>query len=137
MIRRILVFLFAVCSTMVMAGTEAVSPNGRLSLRVNGEGYVLSYRQLPVLQIAAVGMELQGCEGARVQRCETLALGKRVAKVKADYQMLSGKCLHCTNQANEYRVRLDANTVLVVRLYNDGLAFRYELTDSKGGCRRN
>ena len=45
-----------------------------------------------------------------------------VQKVKADYQMLSGKQLHCTNEANEYRMGS-----LVMRLYNDGIAFRYEL----------
>ena len=43
------------------------------------------------------------------------------SRIKADYQMLIGKRLHCTNEANEYRM---GN--LVMRLYNDGLAFRYE-----------
>lgn len=47
-----------------------------------------------------------------------------VRKVKADYQMLAGKRLHCTNEANEYR-----SGNLVLRMYNDGVAFRYEYSN--------
>jgi hypothetical protein len=46
--------------------------------------------------------------------------------IKDDYQMLSGKRLHCTNQAREYEAKLSDNLRLVLRLYNDGIAFRYE-----------
>ena len=53
---------------------------------------------------------------------------KKSGKVKADYKMLAGKRLHCTNQANEYVARLGNGRQLVVRLYDDGLAFRYELS---------
>ena len=42
--------------------------------------------------------------------------------------MLSGKRLHCTNQAREYEAKLGENLRLVMRLYNDGVAFRYELS---------
>ena len=45
--------------------------------------------------------------------------------------MLGGKRLQCSNEANEYVSKLCQNTRMVVRLYNDGLAFRYELADLK------
>ena len=46
---------------------------------------------------------------------------KFIQRLQTDYQMLSGKRLHCSNEANEYRA---GN--LVIRLYNDGIAFRTE-----------
>ena len=45
--------------------------------------------------------------------------------VTDDYRMLSGKRLHCTNEAREYEAKLSENLRLVLRLYNDGIAFRY------------
>lgn len=93
------------------ASAQVMSPNGKLALTVAGSDLTVSYEQQPVLTFQ-VGMD-------------TAPLGtnmKFVQKVKADYQMLSGKRLHCTNEANEYRMGS-----LVMRLYNDGIAFRYEL----------
>ena len=49
-------------------------------------------------------------------------------RLLVSYDMLAGKRLHATNEANEYATPLGKNTKLVVRLYNDGLAFRYELS---------
>ncbi len=93
------------------AGPKAQSPNGRLSLQARGNGLTVFYDSKPVLDIPTMGVE--GSTGVH-----QLTLTKAV---DADYQMLIGKRLHCTNQANEYRAGS-----LVLRLYNDGLAFRYE-----------
>ena len=46
-------------------------------------------------------------------------------KIKEDYNMLIGKRSHCTNQANEYKAVVDDSKTLVIRVYNDGVAFRY------------
>lgn len=55
-----------------------------------------------------------------------------------DYDMLVGKKSHCHNEANEYTLaftdKQSNNVNLVIRLYNDGIAFRYEfdnLNDTK------
>jgi hypothetical protein len=40
--------------------------------------------------------------------------------IEEDYTMPAGKRRHCTNEANEYRCGQ-----LVLRIYNDGLAFRF------------
>ena len=94
------------------------SPNGKLAIEEAGNGLRLYYRNQPVLDIPEVGYEGQTTKPAL----------RFVQKVKADYQMLAGKRLHATNEANEYATPLGNNTKLVVRLYNDGLAFRYELS---------
>ena len=57
---------------------------------------------------------------------------KFAGMVKADYQMIAGKKSICSNEANEYKAALSSNLQLVLRLYNDGVAFRYELSGLNG-----
>ncbi len=85
------------------------SPNGKLTVNKDGTTFTVNYQRQQVLQLQA----------------PTTQTGKKKLKARrvvANYQMLTGKRSHCTNQANEYR--LDGG--LVMRLYNDGIAFRYE-----------
>lgn len=103
---------------MPVMAQRVVSPNGKLSLAAAGEGLRLSYQNQPVLDIPEVGFE-----GVSAKPAFTF-----VRKVKADYCMLAGKRLHAVNEANEYETALGKAGKMVVRLYNDGLAFRYELT---------
>lgn len=115
------------CGLMALlscSSQKVVSPNGKLSLANNGEAYVVNYHGTPVLNIKA-----EGFEGVKADAKKDITFSRHINE---DYTMLSGKRLHCTNEANEYRVTLDKNTTLVWRLYNDGVAFRYELTALKG-----
>ena len=110
---------------------RAVSPNGVLSLEQKGNGYVLNYKGQQVLNVSQVGITTSTVgEGLTFQR-----MVKR-GKVKADYLMKEGKRLHPRNVANEYVCEYaDQNgkpVHLVFRLYNDGVAFRYELSGLKG-----
>ena len=99
--------LLAICllSTLSAGAWRAVSPNGKISLELKEGKYAVSYGKQQVLLIDAPNADTP--------------IGP--SHIKTDYQMLIGKRLHCTNEANEYRM---GN--LVMRLYNDGLAFRYE-----------
>ncbi len=112
-------------SVALMATARQVSsPNGKLTLTENGKGeYVVSYDKRSVIQLAKVGFE-----GMSAQSGQKLSF---VQRLTVDYQMLSGKRLHCTNEAMEYAVSLGGGVRLVMRLYNDGLAFRYELSGRK------
>ncbi len=68
------------------------------------------------------GQSLQvSCKGQQVLRMDLSTEGhlQYVRKVTADYQMLTGKRLHCQNEANEYEVGK-----AVLRIYNDGIALR-------------
>ena len=93
----------------LLAVAKVASPNGKLTAVTNGTTLTINYQRQQVLEIADV-----------------LTAGQPltfVRKVNDDYQMLAGKRLHCVNQANEYR-----SGHLVLRMYNDGVAFRYEYT---------
>ena len=114
---------------LLAAGVQAQkmkSPNGLLSVEKVGSGYEVKYQDKKVLDLSSVGFATtKKSEGLAFQRME------KGGKVKADYQMLAGKRLHCVNEANEYVLHYqyaDGSPLrLVMRLYNDGLAFRYEL----------
>ena len=116
--RKIMILLAMAGLIMPAMAQRPSSPNGKLAIEAAGNGLRLYYQNQPVLDIPEVGYEGQTAKPAL----------RFVQKVKADYQMLAGKCLHATNEANEYATHLGENTKLVVRLYNDGLAFRYELS---------
>ena len=90
-----------------LAVAKVTSPNGKLTAVTNGKVLTVSYKKQQVLQVEDACAEGQ-----------SLAF---VRKVKDDYQMLSGKRSRCVNEANEYRC---GNMLL--RMYNDGIAFRYE-----------
>lgn len=108
--------------TMSAGSTKrAKSPNGELAMKQTDGQYVVEYQGKPVLRIEAQGYATD----ASVENKSRLDF---VRHLTTDYTMLSGKRLHCINEANEYAVDLNKGTRLVWRLYNDGVAFRYELT---------
>ena len=84
------------------------SPNGLLNVVVEGENLMVNYNGQKALELTGVGLNNKD-------------FVNWTGPVKNDYWMLTGKRLHCTNEANEYRC---GN--LVLRVYNDGIAFRYE-----------
>ena len=108
-------FLTIVLCGVVLAinAKKVASPNGKLSAKTVGKNLVISYKKQKVLELADI-------------QFEKLAFDRRVTD---DYQMLEGKRLHCTNEANEFRAALGTDTWLVLRLYNDGIAFRYEYSN--------
>ena len=102
---------------------QATSPNGRLTLKAQQSGYALYSGNQLVMEIPTVGLGEPSGQGHR----GPLQLVRRISE---EYNMLAGKRLHCTNEANEYAATLQRGCRLVARLYNDGLAFRYEVEES-------
>ncbi|MBR3092800.1 MAG: glycoside hydrolase family 97 catalytic domain-containing protein [Bacteroidaceae bacterium] len=95
----------------IITPVVGTSPDGRLSVRQQGSGLSLYYDGTPVIDIPSLGYDGNGQPALSFVR-----------HLKEDYKMISGKRLHCTNEANEYR--MDGG--ITVRIYNDGLAFRSE-----------
>ena len=91
------------------------SPNGKLSVKIIDRGLIINYKKQKVLELADIQFDKL----------------RFVKKVKDDYRMLEGKRLHCTNEAKEYHASISPNATMVMRLYNDGIAFRYEYTSLK------
>jgi hypothetical protein len=119
--KRVVLCIALIGLAITAAAQRVASPNGKLTIETKGSGLVVCYNKQQVLDIPTVGYE-----GSQV-----VPQLKETSQIKADYWMLSGKRLHCTNTANEYRASLGEGVQMVVRLYNDGLAFRYELSGLK------
>lgn len=113
------------------------SPNGKIKVLATTHGLNVDCGNVTVARITRLGITPQPDDTTAL--C-ILGVGKPTT-VKADYYMLSGKKRHCTNQANEYRLNLGKSPsqglgiTLIVRLYNDGLAFRYATNMNHGTMR--
>ncbi len=97
-----------------------VSPSGDLTLTPYEGGLRLAFRGQTVVELPVLGM---GQNAAALSSPLTFA-----RHIHEDYQMLAGKRHRCTNDAFEYTAELASDLLLRVRLYDDGLAFRYECT---------
>jgi hypothetical protein len=111
---KTLLSVFILFASALVANAQAVvSPNSNISAKISGKNLVISYQKKKVLELADI----------------TFDKLTFVRKIRDDYQMVAGKRLHCTNEANEYQASIDPNTCMVMRLYNDGVAFRYEYSE--------
>ena len=90
-----------------ISAQQPVSPNGRLSVDNTAQGFSVSYLQQPALHIPVVGYE-----GVKTKRLKWRFSGLKLS----DYHMISGKKEYCSNDANEYRAKLNKNLQLVLRL---------------------
>lgn len=107
------------------AGTTRTSAADTLSLKLTEStpsgGLSVCRGDVLVMDIPSVGY------GGRITGRPAF-----VRHLKEDYTMLAGKRRHCTNSGSEYAVAMSDGVRLVVRLYADGLAFRYELDGLQG-----
>lgn len=123
--RKILtiVSLFLTLTGLAQTGQ---SPNGKLTVKVNNQALEIRYQQA-TLQVPAIGIRTTSM-GQNLRLTEMSA----ARRVVADYQMLAGKRLNCHNEANEYvctyKDEKGKAMNMVLRVYNDGVAFRYELS---------
>ena len=103
--RQLFIQLFLMVAVGAMAA-PMTSPNGKITVTVDGHALKVCYEKQQVLDIAEAGVD-------------ATAAVMLTQRIKTDYQMLTGKRSHCTNEANEYQI---GSTVL--RVYNDGIALR-------------
>ena len=110
--KRLISTLFFCCAALLIFAQENVSPDGTLSVEINNQKLIIYKEKQQVLELTDI----------------LFSKLELIRQVKDNYQMLEGKRLHCINEANEYKASLDNHTQFVIRLYNDGIAFRYEYT---------
>ena len=91
--KRLLISIILLGSAVMMHAQNVVSPNGKLTAAVSDNQLIVNYENQKALHVADVPFD-------------ALTF---VRKVKDDYQMLEGKRLHCTNEANEYKASIGKN----------------------------
>ena len=110
-IHRTILLAAALMTAVTASAWQGSSPNGKLKMDVHDGRCTIAWQGQKVMDIEI---------GTEAEPAYALKMIKK-HKIKADYKMLAGKRLHCTNKGHEYHM---GN--MVFRLYNDGLAFRYE-----------
>ena len=113
--KRVITAILFLSIALALGAKPVTSPDGKLSAKTTDGKFVISYERQTVLEMTDIPFKNL----------------KFVRRMQDDYRMLEGKRLHCTNQANEYQAPIDKNARIVMRLYNDGIAFRYEYTGLK------
>ena len=125
--------------TMSVSAKTVSSPNGRVLLNPVMKGnnltdFSLCYKSEggkieQVLSLSGFGIESSDGGGRGLSLCAISPL----RSISDSYSMLSGKRLQCNNEANEvtytFSDSLGGRQQMVVRLYNDGIAFRYVLSE--------
>lgn len=125
--------------TMTVSAKTMSSPNGHVLLNPVMKGSNLTAFSLcykckggkieQVLTLSGFGIESSDGGGRGLSLCAT----SPQRAISDSYTMLSGKRLQCNNKANEvtytFTDSLGGRQQMVVRLYNDGIAFRYVLPE--------
>ena len=102
-ILRSLLISILVIGALQASATQYSSPNEKICVKQDGNHLTVFYQGKMVLDASVtIDSPLQW-----------------VRKVTDDYQMLTGKRLHCHNEANEYR-----SGDILLRVYNNGIALR-------------
>ena len=102
-ILRSLLISILVIGALQASATQYSSPNGKLCVKQDGNYLTVFYQGKRVLDASVT----------------TDSPLQWVRKVTDDYQMLTGKRLHCHNEANEYR-----SGKMLLRVYNNGIALQ-------------
>lgn len=102
-ILRSLLISILVIGALQASATQYSSPNGKLCVNQDSNHLTVFYQGKRVLDASVT----------------TDSPLQWVRKVTDDYQMLTGKRLHCHNEANEYR-----SGDMLLRMYNNGIALR-------------
>lgn len=121
-----------------------LSPDGDLTVTVSaaaGGGYgratfSVDYKGVCVLPDACWGLETGSAGLAEKLRVKSVTDVKRVTD---DYRMLTGKRSHCVNKASERVFTFENESGLTLdvtlRVYDDGVAFKYAVDGGKAGER--
>ena len=103
--------LICLLSSLFATAQQISSPNGRLTVTTSNGQMIVCHSGTPVLTI---------------EEPNIISLTSHPLPLTSNYQMLTGKRLVCNNEGNEYVATLGEGVKMVLRLYNDGIAFRYE-----------
>ena len=114
------------------------SPDGKLKFSLSvvpdSVSYQVTYKKLPVVAASALGFDFDN--GAFGKNLRTGKVSRQ--RIDETYSLVVGKVSRARNYCNELKVPLIENASpgrridLVVRAFDDGVAFRYEFPQQEG-----
>ena len=115
----------------VKADDSLYSPNKKIGVSWDNpaKGLRVIYKKgdtlVPVVQLKNIGVQLQSTSGDEFNYVSSSA----VTPIREDYTMITGKRRHCTNEGNQqvfhFKNGQNVSLDLELRVYDDGVAFRY------------
>lgn len=127
---RILLSALLLFASLSVNSKPMLSPNKKIGVEVRGDGLMVQYNGSDLYSMPALGISTTNHQGA-----VTFVSAKKTGKINSQYTMLSGKRRECSNSGNEYLLTYrygDGNELaLRLRVYNDGIAIRYEIENLK------
>ena len=143
---KIIIGLILLCSITVLSQKiEVVSPNQKIDIGLYntknseiGEWYLkVSYINSGKIceVIPQITLGLSRVDQNFSKELKFLKISKPLL-INEQYKALHGKRFQCSNSANETTVFFEnpgkAKLNLIIRVYNDGVAFRYEFPEKDG-----
>ena len=99
------------------------SPNHKISVINENNVFSLCYKKTKAIELS-----FNNFNGTS-QNAQFVFL----RKLNENYRMKTGKRAVCMNEANEYKAQISDNLAVVLRIYNDGIVFRYEYNHLSNG----
>ena len=124
------ILLWAMTSTLQANNRILISPNQKIKiiLSKSTSGFNVSYQGTSAVICTQLGLMTKNKTGAVT--CKKIILQQQ-KHIQEHYKMLSGKRHICNNEATEAVCILSPQLRLRLRAYNNGIAFRYELSGLK------
>lgn len=126
--KKTLCFLVAAFVVATIAQAKKVkmsSPDKHVTVELNQGAATVKYCGATVLEITQLGVETTNRGG--VLQLQKISKPQRL---NIDYEMVAGKCLHPHKAANEYLAEYNGDmnrpVQILFRIFNDGIAFRYQ-----------
>lgn len=118
-------------------GAQAESPDGKLSIQIlkSKQGayyYVVKQQELCVLQASALGIETASADFGKNAKLDNVQISE---EKKQEYALLNGKHQRAEGIYREMTFDLKVSEKLCrvyFRIYNDGVAYRYEVYGKSG-----
>ena len=131
--------LFAVLMTSCTApdAWELVSKDSNIRFVLENKqenlSYSVFYKDGVAMEKSLLGLVMDNCEYGKNAQFVSASAVKDISNA---YQLKSGKKMNTTEECREqtftFRTKEDKQFNLIVRIYNDGVAFRYELPGEDG-----
>ena len=131
--------LFAVLMTSCTApdAWELVSKDSNIRFVLENKqenlSYSVFYKDGVAMEKSLLGLVMDNCEYGKDAQFVSASAVKDISNA---YQLKSGKKMNTTEECREqtftFRTKEDKQFNLIVRIYNDGVAFRYELPGEDG-----
>lgn len=112
------------------------SPNKRITVEINNaldscrSGLIISYNNKIITAYVKIGLDTEN--SSFIDKLKITPVGNQKL-INEKYEMITGKRKQCSNSATEQIFKIENQNKqsidLILRVYNDGIAFRYSLNN--------